>query len=138
MNIAEEIKKKLNVSAWQEKKKRVYFSIDPKDVPEMAKVLWGELGGRYVILSGIDTPKGIEILYHFAFDQAGLVVTGKTIISREKPEVPSIAPIIAGAAWIEREIKEILGVNFIGHPGLKRFILPEDWPEKDFPLRSTK
>jgi len=50
-------------------------------------------------------------------------------------EVDSIAPVIKGAEWIEREINELLGVTFKNHPDMKHLILPEDWPEGKYPLR---
>ena len=37
--------------------------------------------------------------------------------------------------WIEREIHEILGINFKGHPDMRKLLLPEGWPEGVYPLR---
>ena len=59
------------------------------------------------------------------------VLTG----NKEKPEMESITSIIKGAEWIEREIWELLGVNFKGHPNLKRLLLDKTWPEGKYPLR---
>jgi len=39
------------------------------------------------------------------------------------------------AEWIEREIHEMFGVNFKGHPNLKHLLLKDDWPEGNYPLR---
>ncbi|MCK9615713.1 MAG: NADH-quinone oxidoreductase subunit C, partial [Candidatus Omnitrophica bacterium] len=37
--------------------------------------------------------------------------------------------------WVEREIHELLGINFKGHPNLKHLLLDDDWPKDSYPLR---
>jgi NADH-quinone oxidoreductase subunit C len=39
------------------------------------------------------------------------------------------------AEWIEREMWELLGIKFLGHPDLRHLLLSDDWPEDNFPLR---
>jgi NADH-quinone oxidoreductase subunit C len=43
------------------------------------------------------------------------------------PEVPSVAGVWSTADWHEREVYDLSGVNFLGHPNLKRILCPEDW-----------
>ena len=116
---------------------RFYVSIHGKDVTQAVKLVFNELSARYSILTGIDTPPGIEVLYHFCFDEAGLVVTLRVLLDKKDPKVDSIMPIVKGAEWIEREIHELLGVEFVGHPNMRRLILAEDWPEGVYPLRRS-
>jgi len=115
--------------------RRIYIDFDSKDIPEVASFLFRELGARFSTATGIDTRKNIEILYHFSFDSSGTVISLRTLVDRKNPEIESIAAIIKGAEWIEREIHELLGVNFRNHPNLKRLLLSEDWPEGKYPLR---
>ncbi len=116
---------------------RSWIGIDRKDLLEGVRLLFEELSARYVVVTGIDTPRGIELLYHFSFDSSGLVVTLKVLLDKENPKIESITPIVKGAEWIEREIHELLGVEFIGHPNMRRLILAEDWPEGVYPLRRS-
>ena len=139
MQITEQIKEKLGkkISNWYEHNpRRVYFSVDKKDIRETARVLFKDLGLRYVIASGTDTPAGFEILYHFSFDQTSLMISVRALIEDKKnPQIDSLAVISPAFEWIEREIWEMLGIKFTGHPNLKRLLLSEDWPEDKYPLR---
>ena len=47
--------------------------------------------------------------------------------------IPSVTDLWAGANWFEREIYDLFGVNFEGHPDIKRILMPDDW--KGHPLR---
>jgi NADH:ubiquinone oxidoreductase subunit C len=118
---------------------RIYIDFKPDDIPQAAQFIFKDLGLRLVTATGIDTPFGIEILYHFSHDSTGKVVSLRTFITDKKhPEIASITPIIRGAEWIEREMWELLGINFIGHPNLTHLLLIDDWPEGKHPLRKGK
>ena len=119
----------------QEPEDRIYISVEPDDVVEANRYLFEKRKGRFAIISGVDTPDGIEILYHYCFDSLGCVVTVRTRVDRDSPEIESIAPMILGAEWIEREVHDLLGVEFKNHPNLERLILADDWPEGVYPLR---
>jgi Ni,Fe-hydrogenase III component G len=142
VSISGDIKQRLKgkASDWYEHNpRRIYFSVDKKDIREIAKVLFKDLGLRYITASGMDTPRGFEILYHFSFDKTGQIVSVRVLIKDKKnPEIDSLAVISPAFEWIEREMWEMLGIKFIGHPNLKRLLLAEDWPEGKYPLRCRR
>ena len=63
------------------------------------------------------------------------VVVLQVRIDHEKPEVPTLAEIVPGAIVYERELKDLFGIDPVGHPDIRRQALPEDWPEGVYPLR---
>jgi Ni,Fe-hydrogenase III component G len=57
------------------------------------------------------------------------------ILDTDKPAVESIACRVPATEWIEREIHELLGVEFRNHPDMRHLLLTDDWPEGNYPLR---
>jgi len=124
---------------WFEKsEKRHYILIDKKDLLVFVDYLFNTMKARYQIISALDTPQGIEIVYHFALDYLGKVISLRIILPHDQPEVESISSIVTGAQWIEREIAEIIGVTFRNHPDPRKFLLSDDWPEGVHPFRRKK
>ncbi len=132
------VKEKLGkrILAWEKKnERRYYIEISKEDLEESVKVLFKDLGLRFSIASGVDTIDNFEILYHFSADREDKFFSLRVKTDKRNPEVPSISGIITAAKWIEREIWELLGINFTGHPELKKLLLPESWPKGVYPLR---
>jgi NADH-quinone oxidoreductase subunit C len=79
--------------------------------------------------SGVDYPKRneIEVVYHLYSYGLRHTLILKVSVAREKPEMPTVCDVWAHANWQEREIFDLLGVVFHGHPDLRRILLPEDW-----------
>jgi NADH-quinone oxidoreductase subunit C len=115
--------------------KRIYIDVDRKDLADLARLVFKEMGARFNIATAADHPKDIEIMYHFDFDEAGLIVTIRTYAPKDDCEIESLLPLMKGAEWIEREIHELFGVEFKNHPDMKPLLLPDDWPKDKYPLR---
>ncbi|HUV39958.1 MAG TPA: NADH-quinone oxidoreductase subunit C [Planctomycetota bacterium] len=115
--------------------RRGFVRIDPARVKESAKRMWEVEGSRLATCTAIDVRDGIDVLYHWAIEPAGVVVTLKALAARPAMELDSIANEIPAANWIEREMHDLLGANFIGHPDMRRLILADSWPEGVYPLR---
>jgi Ni,Fe-hydrogenase III component G len=130
-----EIKNKL-IAIEQKANNRIYLLCEAENSYDISKFLFEDVGCRFVIVTGIDADNCFELLYHFAYDQLGYVITVKAFIrDREKPATESITPFLPGAEWTEREIHDLLGIDFKNHPNLRRLILADDWPEGVYPLR---
>ncbi len=80
-------------------------------------------------ITGVDWIKEnqLEVIYDFSrydFDTCRVVI--RTRVPRDKPVVPTISTIYAGANWHERETHDFFGIKFAGHPHLVPLLLPED------------
>jgi NADH-quinone oxidoreductase subunit C len=79
--------------------------------------------------SGVDYPKReqIEVVFHlFSYGRRHAVVL-KVGVPRDNPRLATVSAVWRTAIWQEREIFDLLGVEFYGHPDLRRLLLPEDW-----------
>ena len=130
INFKDEIVDILDKSA-----KRVYIEVKPESIKNVVSYIFKELGARFNIASGTDVRSYIEILYHFTIEQINFLISIRVKLDKAKPEIDSITTIFEGANWIEREIHELLGINFKGNPDLRRLLLPDNWPEGVYPLR---
>lgn len=90
--------------------------------------------GRFIALSANDIGTlGFELIYHFDFSGFGepRVLSVKVRVPRENPIIKSIVNIVEAANWAEREIMELMGVKFEGHPDPRRLFLPYAWPREE-------
>ena len=114
---------------------RVYIEIKPESLVKVAVYLFKDLEARFNIASGTDMRHYMEILYHFTPKDINLIVSFRVKIPMDKLVIDSLAPHFKAANWIEREMNEMLGIEFKGHPDMKRLLLSDEWPEGVYPLR---
>ncbi|SMO67160.1 NADH-quinone oxidoreductase subunit C [Melghirimyces algeriensis] len=98
--------------------------------PEVSRLLLEEesLAFEYLEnLSGVDYEEHMEVLYHFVSLKHGHTLCIKVKTDREDPRIPSVTDVWPAANWHEREVYDLLGIRFQGHPELKRILMPEDW-----------
>lgn len=115
--------------------KRAYLGIKPEALVKIATYVFRELGARFNIATGVDKRHHMEVLYHFTLEEINLIVSLRVKLEKSKLELASLTAVFEGANWIEREMHELLGINFTGHPDLRRLLLPPDWPDGVYPLR---
>ena len=85
-------------------------------------------------ISGVELPDKFEIVYHlFSISKATWCVV-ETFTSKDDPFVPSVYEVFKAADWQEREIYDMFGIIFEGHPDLRRILL-EEGEDEFFPLR---
>jgi len=115
--------------------KRLMVHIPKELLLKITEFMFSELGYRYIIVSGMDSKDGYEIIYHYSDDRTGWIMNLNVLLPHDKPEIESITPVVYGAEWIERELMDILGIKFLNHPKPERLLMSEDWPEGEYPLR---
>ncbi|HEX6972045.1 MAG TPA: NADH-quinone oxidoreductase subunit C, partial [Limnochordia bacterium] len=83
-----------------------------------------------------------EVVYHFLALPAHRRVRLRVPVPEEHPIVPTISHLWPSANWAEREVYDLFGIRFEGHPNLQRIVLPADWQghplRKDYPLRGPR
>ncbi len=115
--------------------KRLFFPIEPGEIVPIATYLFFDLKCRFVIATALQSKLGFEIYYHFSLDADGLIINLHVILPVDRPEIESLANNFVAANWIEREIHEILGINFLNHPNLEKLISEGNWAEGVYPYR---
>ncbi|MFM7195228.1 MAG: NADH-quinone oxidoreductase subunit C [Bacteroidota bacterium] len=98
---------------------------------------YGEVyADRLACITGVDNGPvagTMEVIYHLDCITSGLTFALKVRIPRDHPEVPSLTGLWKSADWLEREIFDMYGIFFTGHPDLRRILMPADW--EGYPLR---
>ena len=114
---------------------RFYVDITAGTLTQVSEVMLDSFGARLQIATGVDTRDGIEVMYHWALDDEACIVTFRTLLDHAEPKLESIAMMCPAAEWIEREMWELLGIQFNNHPDMRHLLLADDWPQGNFPMR---
>ena len=83
-----------------------------------------------------------EVIYHLLSIPQKERVRLKVRLNSADPVIESLTPVWPGANYFEREIFDLFGVRFAGHPYLRRILMPEDWEgyplRKDYPVEGYR
>jgi len=127
-----------------------FVVVETADLPDVMRVLRGDERLQFDMLhniSGVDSlepdPKKVakagfephlEVVYHLQSFRHRHRFVVKVLLPRWKgdqagqlPDVPSLTHLWPSADWHEREVYDLVGINFVGHPDLSRILLSEDW-----------
>ncbi|MBC7187404.1 MAG: NADH-quinone oxidoreductase subunit C [Calditrichaeota bacterium] len=118
----------------------VIFTVDRDATVEVARHIFHERNGRFVITAGTDyrdANGGYLVDHVFSLAADHLFVTVRTPLPEEDLWIESItgSANIPAANWAEREVQDLLGVRLRNHPDPRRLVLADDWPEGLHPLR---
>jgi len=115
--------------------RRIFILVNEKAFGKAIRYLTKKMGFTHVsTITGVDVGKEIEVIYHL--NRGGKIeLSLKVRVTKDKPVLPTITDLIPGATLYEREVHDLLGVSFEGHPDLSPVILPEGWPPDVYPLR---
>ena len=79
-----------------------------------------------------------HVIYRLRSLKNNLILGLRVPLNGNAPKMPSIISVYANANWFEREIWDMFGIRFDGHPDLRRIVMPYDWEgyplRKDYPL----
>jgi NADH-quinone oxidoreductase subunit C len=84
-------------------------------------------------------PGRFGLVYLLLNTESGERLNVRTFVDDPDPAVPSAVPLWEGANWLEREVWDLFGIRFEGHPDLRRIVLPEQFAthplRKDYPMQ---
>ena len=110
--------------------------VHPEKLPAVASELRDRLGFDYLssVTAVDDFPEDqFEVVYHFFKSVGGPQIELKVFLPREDPSLPSLTDLYPGVELQEREVWDLFGIRFIGHPDLRRILMWEGF--EGFPLR---
>jgi len=118
--------------------RRLFVYVDRSAVQFVCQHVFRELDARYVATIGTDDrPFSGKFLvaHNFAFDKDHVLCSVLTQLPENDPKIDSITKMVPAASWAEREMRDLLGIEPVGHQYMKRLVLPDGWPEGHHPLR---
>ncbi|MGD0518819.1 MAG: NADH-quinone oxidoreductase subunit C [Thermoguttaceae bacterium] len=86
-----------------------------------------------------DAKDRFGLVYQLANSESNERITMRCFVNDPDPTIPSAVSLWEGANWLEREVWDLFGIRFSGHPDLRRIVLPEEFSahplRKDYPLQ---
>lgn len=119
-----------SVLSFKDEKFASFVSVKPGYIHQIMEFLKKDDELKFDFLrcvSGVDLKERFEIVYHlysYGFKHSVIL---KTEVSRKEPRLDSLSDIYGAANWFEREVFDLFGIVFNGHPDLRRIMLPDDW-----------
>lgn len=83
-------------------------------------------------ISGVDLLDHLEVVYHLRSLSHRYLLQLCVRVEMQKPEVESLVSVWPGANWLEREVYDLFGIRFVGHPDLRRILLDDEF--EGYPL----
>ena len=107
------------------------------DFPAVLRALKEKEGfDRLGNLTAVDWKDHIEMVYHLYNMEENVKLEVKAALDSAAPVIESATALYPGAEFEEREVYDLMGVEFLGHPDLRRILIPDDYPahplRKDF------
>jgi NADH-quinone oxidoreductase subunit C len=110
-----------------------------RDEPSLGFAMFIDITAVDYLRYPVEQPGRFAVVYTLLSPSLGVKVQVKAFVPEGDPRLPSVADLYAGANWTEREVWDLYGIEFMGHPDLKRILMPDDYEghplRKDYPLK---
>ena len=122
---------------------QVTVEIPPEKVPDVLRYLKGTEAYTYLVdLTAVDwkarVPRFDVVYWLHSFEKGNARIRVRTGVA-DGAECPTVSGVFRTANWMEREVWDLFGIPFAGHPDLRRIVLPEEFTahplRKDYPLQ---
>jgi NADH-quinone oxidoreductase subunit C len=90
---------------------------------------------NFMCMTAVDQGETLDVVYFLHSYEKRHRLAVKVKVNGDNPEVPTTTDLWPGANWHEREAYDLFGVKFLGHPDLRRILLPDDW--EGHPMRKN-
>lgn len=109
-----------------------WIRIQPSAIAEVSRFLHDEAELAFDSLSnetGVDLKNegALQVIYHLYSYKHRHKLVLKVSVPRDDPHMPTVETVWKAANWLEREIYDLVGIEFDGHTDLRRILMPEDW-----------
>lgn len=122
--------------------------VPPGRVGEVCELLRSdpELGYNLLVdITAVDhypVEPRFEVVYHLRAMRSGQRLRLKAPLGGEQPQIDSVVSLWPAADMLEREVFDLFGIHFSGHPRLRRLLMPDDWQghplRKDYPVEGYR
>jgi NADH-quinone oxidoreductase subunit C len=121
------------------------ITVPPEHVVEVCRVLRDDPALAFLVCVDVTAADYLprepryDVVYHLVSPDQRLRLRVRVQASGAAPSVPSLSGIWTSANWQEREVFDLFGITFTGHPKLERLIMPDEWEghplRKDYPVQ---
>jgi len=113
---------------------RIYMRIRPGMIKDVIRYAMKDLGLlHFSTITGVDKGTEFEAIYNLFGNKTGLSIGIR--VNRDDPKIETVTDIVPGAVCYERELQDFFGFVVKDIPDGRRLIIPDKWPEGQFPLR---
>ena len=141
-NIVEQLKERFGADTY-EFQDEISLVVAPEQIVELCRVLRDEyefnlLCEETAVDYWPEQAPRFHVVYRLRSIMSSKIIGVRVPLDGNAPTMPSLVPVFANADWFERELWDMFGIRFEGHPDMRRIVLPYDWEghplRKDYPL----